>query len=343
MAMSAPAPTASDEPATAPRGGDALPGLRFGQAQRVVSCPARATTSLKPTESSQGPAVLEIGALLERPQRLPEFYLVSLRIVDPCETAVVVVFAFWIDPDTFGRELREESVEIGDAKVDHEGRRARVEVLRAGRERRPYRHSCVCLRIVGPPERRALARLVGYAQMPCVPLRKSLGIARLEKDSSNTRHTLAFGHHKHLSTYCTSPPERAHTLLDLQRLLHRVRPLARIVGDDGRRRIDDGRAERAGEQADQVLERMDPLLLVQLAAGDAYVSERVLLQMAGGLRQLLIPPPDVVEQGAVRALRIAHLEHLHQAVVRRGLRRAGHRDPPGALRCPLQRSTPARA
>src|SRR5438105_15578998 len=102
--------------------------------------PARATTSLKPTESSQGPAVL-VGALLERPQRLPEFYLVSLQIVDPCETAVVVVFAFWIDPDTFGRELREESVEIGDAKVDHEGRRARVEVLRAGRERRPYRHS----------------------------------------------------------------------------------------------------------------------------------------------------------------------------------------------------------
>jgi len=69
-------------------------------------------------------------ALLERPQRLPEFYLVSLRIIDPSETAVVVVFAFRIDPDTFRRELREESVEVGDAKVDHERRRARVEILR---------------------------------------------------------------------------------------------------------------------------------------------------------------------------------------------------------------------
>src|SRR6266550_6654441 len=80
-----------------------------------------------------------------------------------------------------------------------------------------------------------------------------------------------------------STPERAHLLLDLQRLLHRLRPLARIVGHDGRRRVDDGRAERAGEQADQVLERMDPLLLVQLPAGDAHVRLGVLLQVAGCL------------------------------------------------------------
>src|SRR6266550_1967505 len=132
--------------------------------------------------------------LLQRFQWLPEFYLVSLRIVDPCETAVVVVFAFWIDPDTFGRELREESVKIGNAKVDHEGRRARVEVLRVCRKRRPHRHSCVGPRIVRPAERRALARLVGYAQMACVPLRQSLRISRLEKDSSNTRDTLTFDH-----------------------------------------------------------------------------------------------------------------------------------------------------
>src|SRR5258708_34743406 len=58
--------------------------------------------------------------------------------------------------------------------------------------------------------------------------------------------------------------EHSHLLLDLQRLLHRLGPLARVGGDDGRCRIDDGCAQRAGEEADQVLVGMDAVLVVEL-------------------------------------------------------------------------------
>src|SRR5207245_1138477 len=121
----------------------------------------------------------------------------------------------------------------------------------------------------------------------------------------------------------------------LQRLFHRVGPLAGVAGYDRGRRVDDGRAQRAGEQRHEILEGMDAIFVVELAAGDGHVGLRRLLQVAGGRRELLVHGADVVEQRPVRALRIAHVEDLDQAVVGGGVGVVDDGEPPGALQLEL--------
>ena len=80
---------------------------------------------------------------------------------------------------------------------------------------------------------------------------------------------------------------------------------------------------------------MDAVLVVELAAGDGQIRLRRRHQMAGGGRELLVHGADVVEQRAVRALRIAHVEDLHQAVVGGRVGVVDHGQPPGALQLEL--------
>ena len=61
---------------------------------------------------------------------LPELDAMALRVGDPREATVLILMALVTNVDTFRAKLRNQSVEIIDAVIEHEGRLARAKVGR---------------------------------------------------------------------------------------------------------------------------------------------------------------------------------------------------------------------
>src|SRR5205807_10403022 len=71
------------------------------------------------------------------PWRFPELDAVAFGIHDPGEAAVIVVLALGVNFDAFAAELRQQSIEVVHAIVDHETGLAGVEVFGVAREEGP--------------------------------------------------------------------------------------------------------------------------------------------------------------------------------------------------------------
>src|SRR5690242_531274 len=73
-------------------------------------------------------------------QRLPQFDLVAVRIVDPREAAIVCVLALGIDLDAFFLQTFKQRIQVVHDVVHHERGLAGLEVLGVLREHGPDRH-----------------------------------------------------------------------------------------------------------------------------------------------------------------------------------------------------------
>ena len=88
----------------------------------------------------------------------PKLDLVAVWVVNPSETAVIVFLSLGIDLDPMLLEFAQQGFEIIHHVVDHEARRAWIEVLRGARESVP---NCdmllVGILVRSPAQRDALA------------------------------------------------------------------------------------------------------------------------------------------------------------------------------------------
>src|SRR5580658_6165212 len=72
-----------------------------------------------------------------RIRRLPQLDLIAIGIIDPCETAVIMILSLRIETNALRGQLRENRVQIVHDVVDHEGGGAGIEVIRFPREHTP--------------------------------------------------------------------------------------------------------------------------------------------------------------------------------------------------------------
>src|ERR1700693_4356954 len=113
---------------------------------RPINAPSAIASATSPSISS----CVAIGILLLR--RLPELDAVSLGVHVPGNAAVLPLFDSGIDLHALPAQLFQEPVEIPDAVIDHEGRRARLGVFRVAGGRRPDRPAgAVAGRLPPPP------------------------------------------------------------------------------------------------------------------------------------------------------------------------------------------------
>src|SRR5436189_73825 len=84
--------------------------------------------------------------------RLPELDLVSVRVHDPRELAVLVRLRSLNDAHARATQLLEQLAEVVDAVVDHEGRLTGVEPLAVFPGDMPHREPSILCRIVRPPQ-----------------------------------------------------------------------------------------------------------------------------------------------------------------------------------------------
>src|SRR5687768_15663802 len=84
--------------------------------------------------------------------RLPELDLVAVRVHDPRELAVLVRFGSLDDRHALRTQLLEQPIEVVDAVVDHERRRARTEPLAVLPRHMPHREASIFGLVVRPSE-----------------------------------------------------------------------------------------------------------------------------------------------------------------------------------------------
>src|SRR5262249_18078214 len=137
----------------------------------------------------------------------PELEPVSLRVGRPAEPAEVAVVLDSVLHRRAGRaELGQQGVEVPDAIIHHERRRARTEILGVRRKRRPRR----LFPCRGRRERPArFPRFDGHARVLGVPGGERLGIARLEKyaaDPKDPFHTISFSSRSRSTEFKTARP-----------------------------------------------------------------------------------------------------------------------------------------
>jgi len=90
-------------------------------------------------------------------------------IEHPGELAVLVGLGPLEDLDAGGAQPGEQLVEVVDAIVDHEARLARCEPLAVGSGCRPYGHTAVDLRVVGPIDNTSAPILEFEAEIVAIP------------------------------------------------------------------------------------------------------------------------------------------------------------------------------
>ena len=101
------------------------------------------------------------------------------------------VFPLVVHVDALGAKLLENLIEILDPVVDHEPRRARVEIVRRFGHRAPHGHShLLWVVMLAPLERLAAPRLGVDAQVTPVPLALRVDISALEEHASDSRNPL---------------------------------------------------------------------------------------------------------------------------------------------------------
>src|SRR6267142_3730882 len=118
--------------------------------------------------------------------RLPQLDLVSLRIDDPGELAVLVRLRPLQDVDAGSLQAGDQLEKIVDPVVDHERRVARPEPFAVPFGDVPGRDAAILGRVVGPPEDRAAELLERYLEMISIPGRESAAVlSRLEEDAAD--------------------------------------------------------------------------------------------------------------------------------------------------------------
>src|SRR5947207_1450865 len=118
-------------------------------------------------------------------QALPQFEAVAVAVLDPGEAALAGVLALGVDPDSGGRKLGEQSVEVVDAVVDHGCLWTVAEVAGVGGERRPGGHAGAGRDFVGPQKGGAAEVVQRKAEVVGVPLCQRLWILRAEEDAAD--------------------------------------------------------------------------------------------------------------------------------------------------------------
>src|SRR5271167_2752893 len=117
--------------------------------------------------------------------RLPELESVALRVGRPTEPTKVVVLDSVVYLRPGSSELGQHGVEVPDAIIDHERRRARTKVGGVRRERRPNRLLSSRGRRESPV---GLLWVDGHAQVFAIPGGERLGIARFEEYTANSNY-----------------------------------------------------------------------------------------------------------------------------------------------------------
>src|ERR1051325_8621373 len=127
-----------------------------------------------------------------RVKGFPEFNFISVRIVNPCKAAVIVILPLRVDSNAVLGASGEERLKVIHDVVHHETCRAWLEVGRRGGE-----HAPGCKR---------LGRFEHFSFMDTelffVPFPKSVWIAGFEEDSADSQNTA--GRHK-LNSMKTAP------------------------------------------------------------------------------------------------------------------------------------------
>lgn len=119
---------------------------------------------------------------------LPELDAVTLRVGDPRETTVLILMALVSDLDALRAQLRDQSVEIIDAVIEHESRLAGTKVGRVLVEEGPDRGS-EPIRIIAlaPLQDGPAARLDGESEMSAVPLSERVYITSAKESAAEPR------------------------------------------------------------------------------------------------------------------------------------------------------------
>src|SRR5258708_39090910 len=124
---------------------------------------------------------------LFRLRRLPQLDAVSLRVHDPCEPAILMIFPLGIDGYAFGLKRFEHGVEVFDLVVDHEGRTAGTEILRVLGKERPHGKTLVLRIVVATPgEHCAFVRFALDTEMTFVPFIHFGGVFGFKENAADS-------------------------------------------------------------------------------------------------------------------------------------------------------------
>src|SRR5271165_1870567 len=128
--------------------------------------------------------------------RLPKLDAIALRVHRPGKPAVGFVFDLVVDRYARLLELRQQLLEMRDAKIHHERSAAGLEVLGARRENR----KCRCTNglgmvLVAPIKRIELRRVFSFArcdqrdsQVGAIPVGQFPWVLRFDEDTAHTGH-----------------------------------------------------------------------------------------------------------------------------------------------------------
>src|SRR5438105_11771626 len=103
-------------------------------------------------------------------ERLPQFDLVAVGIVDPGEAAIAFVLALRVDVDAVFRQAVEQCFEVVDDVVHHERGWAGLEVSGVAGENAPDGHLLTFRVVFFTPWQHDTMAAIREAEMSCVPL-----------------------------------------------------------------------------------------------------------------------------------------------------------------------------